>query len=214
MAKEGDFEHKLNGELVKSIKIEGLGELAKEYGELGLDLVFGNELVKGIPIISTLVNATKFVGNVRDVLYLKKLLHFFEKIGDTSQEERERFVEENCKDSKSFEEAVLLILEQADNMNKSTLIGKTFKACIKGMIVYNEALKLSDMINKAYWSDLNTMLANDSVKINEDNQSLFVAGFYRITNAPARSNSPFGGGGTMRYGITSYGKKIIEISKI
>jgi hypothetical protein len=214
MRKEEDASQRLDGQLIKSIKVKGLGDIAKEYGELGLDLVIDSEILRGIPIISTLINVAKVIGSVRDRLYLKKLLHFFEKIGDTTQEERERFIEKNCKDSKLFEEAVLLILEQADNMNKSSLIGKTFKACIKGVITYDEALKLSDMINKAYWSDLNTMMANDSVKINEDNQSLFTAGFYRITNAPTHSNTPYGGGGTMRYGITSYGKKMIEISKM
>ena len=39
-------------------------------------------------------------------------------------------------------------------MEKSTLIGKVFKACIFGKITYEEALTLSEMVNRALWRDL------------------------------------------------------------
>ena len=71
---------------------------------------------------------------------------------------RDEFVEKYCKDQSRFEEAVFIILEQVDNINKSTLIGKIFKACILGMISYQDALSLSCIANKALWQDIENML--------------------------------------------------------
>ncbi len=148
----------LEGKLIASIKIEGLGELVQEYTELGLDMVTDEGIIKNIPIIGTLVKTAKVVGSVRDRIYLKKLIRFLGKVGETTQDERGKFIEDNCKDTKKFEEAVLLILEQSDNMNKSILIGKIFKACILGKIKYQDALSLSCIVNKALWQDLENML--------------------------------------------------------
>lgn len=84
-----------------------------------------------------------------------------QKAGETTQQERERFVEENCKDARRFEQAVLLLLEQADHMEKATLIGKVFKACVLAQITYEDAVTLSSMINKAMWQDVAEMLKNN-----------------------------------------------------
>jgi hypothetical protein len=157
MTTETNNNHNLEGKLVESIKIEGLGKLVQEYTELGLDMVTDEGILKDIPIIGTLVKTAKVVGSVRDRIYLKKLIRFLGKVGETTQEQREKFIEDNCKNTKKFEEAVLLILEQSDNMNKSALIGKVFKACILGRISYQDSLSLSCIVNKTLWQDLENM---------------------------------------------------------
>jgi hypothetical protein len=148
---------RLEGKLVQSIKLEGLVELTQDYIELGLDSVLKEGLAKDIPIIGTIVNLAKIAGGVRDRLYIAKLVRFLNEVGNTTQKDRERFIEENCKDTR-FEHAVLLILEQADNMEKATLIGKVFKACILAKITYEDAVALSSMINKTVWQDVVELL--------------------------------------------------------
>lgn len=110
---------KIEGKLVESIKIDGLGELAKEYAELGIDLVTEDGVLRDIPIIGSIVQVTKVVGSVRDRLYLKRLLCFLHKVGETTQQQRESFIKDNCGDTKEFEETVLLILERADRIEKN-----------------------------------------------------------------------------------------------
>lgn len=213
----------MEGKLIESIKIEGLDELAQQCSELGFDLIYKEGLLKDIPIVGMVVSTAKAIGSFRDFLYLKKLLYFLKNVGEATQEERERFIEENCKNKKQFEEAVLLILEQTDSMNKSSLIGKIFKACMQGKITYEEALKLSDMVNRAYWSDLQVLLSESKVKISDINQSLLASGLYHISGASGGGGSGifgggsiFGGGGgsSVRHKITRFGEKLIEISKI
>jgi hypothetical protein len=151
----------LAGKLIKTLKMEGLRGLAQDYIELGIDSMLKEGLVKDIPIISTIVNLSKVACGIRDSIYFSKLLLFLQKVADTSPWEREKFIEENCKDERYFEQNILLIIEQADQMEKAAFIGKVFKACILGQIAYEDAIMLSSMVNKAMWSDIEEILKNN-----------------------------------------------------
>lgn len=204
-----DKSNKLEGKLVESIKVDGLGDLAQQYVELGLDMVTSGVL-KDIPIVGTIVQISKAVGSVRDRLYLKKLVCFLAKVYESTHHQREKFVEDNCQDTQKFEEAVLLILEQADRIEKASLIGKVFKACISGKINYKDALKLSHMVNRAFWGDLQDFIANESLPINESNQSLVTAGLYQVRGSiGTRSRYQFDG---VNYDVTEYGKVLFKIA--
>ena len=155
-----DTINKIQGKLIESLKVNKLEDLAQEYAELGLDMVLEEGVLRDLPIVRTIVNVYKAAVSVRERLYLTKLVLFLKKVGETTQEQRQKFVEDNCKDVRKFEEAVLLILEQADNMNKASLIGKIFKACILGMIDYKNALTISSMVNRAFWQDVEDLISN------------------------------------------------------
>jgi len=152
-----DNPNKLEGKLIESLEIKELGSLTANYAELGLDNILEEGVVKDIPILRTAVSLVKMGFNLRDRIYVKKIYGFLAQVGQTTQEQREEFIKDNCKNVRQFEEAVLLILEQTDNMNKSSLIGKTFKACILGTISYQDALSLSSIVNKTLWQDLENM---------------------------------------------------------
>ncbi len=178
MTEETNDNHRSESKLVDSIKIEGLGDLVQEYTELGLDTFTDEGILKDIPIVGTIVKAAKAVGSIRDWFYLKKIICFLQKVGETTQEQRQKFIDDNCADTKQFEEAVLLVLEQADRFEKTTLIGKIFKACILGKIRYEDAIILSEMVNRAYWSDLTSMFECRELKDQE--QRLFLSGLFEM----------------------------------
>lgn len=211
--------NKLEGKLVESIKIDGLGELTQEYAELGIDVVMKDGVLRDIPIIGSIVQIAKAVGSVRDRLYLKKLLCFLHKVGETTQQQREQFIQDNCQDTKQFEEAVLLILEQADNMNKSALIGKIFKACILGTIGYQGALSLSSIVNKALWQDLDNMFQlsfTNEMKMRLCNCGLLNLSLVRRhhideTKKPTETKETIDGFG---YSENQYYKMLLEIAKM
>jgi hypothetical protein len=210
---------KLEGKLVESIEFNELGELAKEYAESGIDLFIGNDVLKAIPIIDTIVKAFKVVGSIRDRLYLEKLVWFLLRIGETNQKQREDFVRENCKDTKRFEETILLIIEQADRIEKASLIGKIFKACILGKFSYEEALKLSNMVNRSFWGDLEDIIQNKKSVYEEKNYSLLQAGFFMVdykTSAFEMCNPSDDGGILQRvlYKPSKYLHQLIEIASL
>ncbi len=184
---------KLEGKLVESLAVKDVGDLVSDYAELGLDSILDEGLVKDIPILRTCVSIAKVGLNMRDRLYIKKIANFIKQVGDTTQEEREAFIKEHCQNTKRFEETVLLILEQVDNINKSTLIGKIFKACILGMINYQDALSLSSSVNKALWQDIENMLKGNftiEMEMRLCNCGLLNLGLKR-KRVPAETMEPF-----------------------
>lgn len=210
---------KLEGKLVESIKIKGLGELLESAAEYGIDIITDNEAIKAVPIVGTLVQLTKGVFSVRNRLYVLKVVRFLQQVADTKQEQREAFIEKYCGNTKRFEEAVLLILEQVDNINKSALIGKIFKGCILGMISYQNALSLSCIINKALWQDIENMLQRNftvEMKMRLCNCGLLNLGWMRRihedhTKKPAETKETFDG---FNYQENEYFKMLMKIAEL
>lgn len=201
----------IEGKLVESLEVKRLGELAADCAELGLDSILDDGIVKDIPILRTAVSIAKIGFNIRDRIYIKKIASFLSQIGNTTQEQREAFIEKYCGDTKRFEEAVLLILEQADSVEKSCLIGKVFRACILGEISYEDALKLSTMVNKAFWGDLKQLIETENLSINEYNQSLVMAGLFIIAPSSSLGNRGRYNFGGVKYEMTHYGKMLVKI---
>lgn len=164
----------IDGELVKSLETQELGKLATEYAKLGLDSIIDGEIVKDIPILRTAVSLAKIGLNIRDRLYVKKIALFLAQVGDTTQEQREEFIKKHCRDNKKFEEAVFLMLENSDRIEKVSLIGKVFKACVLGMIHSANTFQISEMVNRAYWADLKDMF--NGKESDEQRQRLFTVG--------------------------------------
>lgn len=174
--KSNDNRNKLEGKLVESIKIEELAKLAEQYANIDIGSVLDEKTFIGIPVISNIAGVIKTGFNIRDRLYIKKIAYFLAQVGQTSQKQRDEFVGKYCDDVKRFEETIMLILEQADRIEKSTLIGKIFKACILGVIEYEGALTLSTMVNRAFWNDLVAML--NQCENPYQQQRLFISGLF------------------------------------
>ena len=202
----------LEGKLVASFEAKELAGLVTDYSELGLDSILDDGIVKDIPILRTLVGLAKIGFNVRDRIYIKKLMSFLAQVGQTTQGQREEFVNKSCNDVKRFEEAVMLILEQADNMEKPILIGKIFKACILGIITYENALVLSSMVNKSLWQDLQAMFADnytDENRIRLANSCILDMSIRRVNTMPSSSTAD-----TFRFTANSHAKMLIKIAKM
>ena len=207
----------IEGKLVQSIEAKELGSLTADYAELGLDALLDDGLAKDIPIVGTLIKAAKVGLNVRDRIYAKKIIGFLVQVGQTTQEQRDEFVRKHCDNVKRFEETVLLILEQADRFEKTSLVGKIFRACILGEISYGEALRLSGMVNRAFWGDIQEIIETGDIKNKKSNQTIDVGGFYHIKGGNA--NSIYGKGSNSIYGSSSldyelneYGKMLVKIA--
>ncbi len=209
----------IEGKLVESLEVKRLGERAADCAELGLDSILDDGIVKDIPILRTLVGLAKVGFNIRDRIYIKKIASFLSQIGNTTQEQREAFIEKYCGDTKRFEEAVFLILEQVDNINKSTLIGKIFKACILGMISYQDALSLSCIANKALWQDIENMLQRNftiEMKMRLCNCGLLNLSLMRrehidMTKKPTETKETIDGFG---YNENEYYRMLLEIAEL
>jgi hypothetical protein len=214
-----DNSNKLEGKLVESLEAKELGRLTTNYAELGLDGILDDGIIKDIPILRTAVSLAKIGLNIRDRIYAKKIIGFIAQIADTTQEQRDRFVREHCGNVKRFEEAVFLILEQADRFEKPQLIGKVFKACILKNIEYQDALTLSSIVNKALWQDLEDMFHRnftDEMKMRLYNCGLLNLGLMRRqhideTKKPTETKEMIDGFGYLE---NKYFKMLMEIVEL
>lgn len=195
-----------------------IGKIAIGYVEIGIDSILDDGFLKSIPVVSQAVGIAKTCFNIRDSLFLQKINKFFYETDSTTQEERDKFVEEVCKKDRSFGFSIMSILEQSDRLVKTTLIGKIFKICIMGLITHQEALKLSDMVNRVFWDDLDWHLNGErTIELESKHlSSLYISGFYNINiddswdNLRKVKSHPIS---RYKYTENSYGEIIILINR-
>jgi len=97
------------GDLVyDGLKTTGGFDLATDYAEIGLDMIFDNEVVKEIPFVKTIIGIAKGGIWVRERHFVKKMLVFFEHYhkGNLPEDKRLAFIEKMKNDVKYKEKVV------------------------------------------------------------------------------------------------------------
>lgn len=77
----------------ETISSEHLNVL-EDIGEVVFDTTLNEGLLKEIPVISTIVGAGKLVANIKDYLFVNKLISFLYPIKDTRAEDRIKAIEQ------------------------------------------------------------------------------------------------------------------------
>ncbi|MCT4614953.1 MAG: hypothetical protein N4A49_08790 [Marinifilaceae bacterium] len=91
----------------------------------------------------------------------KKILRFLFKFSTITDEEKEELIDKldnSLKYSKDFGERLLLIIDSYDDFDKASLLGQAVKPLSKNLLEVNDFMRLSHIINRAYFGDL-TILA-------------------------------------------------------
>ncbi|WP_026932633.1 hypothetical protein [Christiangramia echinicola] len=153
MSKEESIESKL----IDQISDSSIQNLAADFTEIALDTILENEVLKDFPVIGTISNVIKASKNIRDKIFAKKVLLFLQSLNDCSLEQREKFtkqIDQNPKKKQKVGEAVIVLLDRIDDMDKPQIIGNLFKAYINEDINYDDFIKMSSIINKINLKDL------------------------------------------------------------
>ncbi|CAG9000171.1 MAG: hypothetical protein CENE_02161 [Candidatus Celerinatantimonas neptuna] len=99
--------------------------MAVNLGEVGIDALLSNSVLKDIPILSTIVGSIHAIGSVRDALFAKKLVSFLSELSDISARERRRMIEsiDNSDDYKiKVGEKLIYIIERVEDYYSSKII--------------------------------------------------------------------------------------------
>lgn len=143
--------------ILDSISSSAISNLTGNILEIALDQFLENDIVKSIPIVSTILQTTNAVIAIRDRLFIRKVCVFLLELKDTSVNDRIRFLkqlEDDIGRSRAAGEAILTIIDQADRVEKSAIIGKLFRAAVEGILSSSEVLHLSFIINQTYIGDI------------------------------------------------------------
>ena len=98
-----------------------------DYAEVFTDSVLKDGILKDIPIVNSIVGVGKIGFAINDYLFLKKILSFLVNIKDVHQSQREKLllkIENSEKYQKNVGEAILLIINKIDDLEKPKIIGK------------------------------------------------------------------------------------------
>ena len=134
------------GALIKTIANSDLTNVTANLTEVALDQILKQGLLRDIPIVGSIVGVGRAVVSISNHLFLKKVFRFLAKLNDVSPEERAEFVEKLETDAgqrQKVGEKLILLLDRFDDLQKADLLGKIFKAYIKGTIDYIKFQKLS-----------------------------------------------------------------------
>ncbi len=148
-------------ELVNSIATDKLGSVGRDIGEVALDAALKEGVFRDIPVFNTIVTLYQAGIEIRQQLFIKKVVNFLRELSDTPFEKRQRFVEEiekNPGKKREFGETLVLLLDRADSIQKPSILGRLLKHHVLGSITYEDVTRLSFIVDRVYISDLNYLL--------------------------------------------------------
>lgn len=104
-------------------------EFVGEIGELMLDAVINDGLLRDIPILGSIVGVGKCIKNVYDIRFAKKLIAFLIPIKDVDREKRIAAIQKWEQDENyrgNVGDTLLGMIERCDEVVKSTWLSKLF----------------------------------------------------------------------------------------
>lgn len=142
--------------MAKDIESTSL-ELTFDIAEAFLDQFFDEGLLRDLPVIGMFYKTACLVKSIPDRIFLAKLFRFVKAIEMITPAERDAFIKRLEKDPKTLQrvgEAIVLILDKLDDMEKPELLGKAFRAYVRGAITYEQFRRLSVAIDVSLVADL------------------------------------------------------------
>jgi hypothetical protein len=220
----------LENSLIDEVTGDNLGELLIEGAEITLDYFMEEGVLKEIPFFGTLYKGAKAVLGIRERIFAKKVFRFLIEIKDIPTKKRKDFINKLEMDNEFRQkvgEKLIFLLEQLDDIEKPKIIGKLFKAAINERISYEDFLRLSAIVQKAFLPDLNKLKSYPAIRgITKTVEEQFVTiGIYSmqlIDNERGRrlaSRYSLGGSNineqfkippVLKFEINDFGKSLIE----
>lgn len=151
-------------ELLKTmVSSPNFSDLMADNLEVLLDQVLRDGLFREIPAIGTAVSMVKAGIDVRNRIFLEKLLRFCNHLQNISEEERLRFVSKLKADEKfrlQVGESLVLLLDRLDDVQqKPVLLARIFEAYIGGRIDHLAFQKLSTALDRIKTYNIPDLLA-------------------------------------------------------
>ena len=172
--------------LLASITDSKLADLGIDIAEIALDSVLAEGLLRGIPVVSTVVALGKTGLMLRDRLFLKKILAFLDELDKIPEPERTKVRDNIGADpdyAKKVGDTLITLLDKYDEPDKARLLARLFSSYISGQIDRQEFLRHSNGLTIAYLADVQLLLAFYSGKAKTSDvpwEALYPSGFSDI----------------------------------
>ena len=154
--------------LEKTIKDSDLQCVTVDIAEALTDSLLNDGLLRGIPIIGTIVGLTKVSFSISESLFIKKILYFLTEIKDVDAEERTKLISDIDRSEKQkirVGEKLLYILEKCDDHTSASYVAIVFSAFLKKEISYSDFLRCSSIIQKLFNDDFEHFIKTENSEI-------------------------------------------------
>ncbi len=185
----GMQEDKLSESLLGMIGSSEAATVLIELGETALDAMLREGVLRDIPILGSFISVVKAGGQIRDRLFVRKLAGFLAELARVEPEERRRFIEKLGEDSKERQrvgQAVMLLLDRMDDIEKAPLLAKAFAAFVAGQIGFPDFRRLATALDRCLLPDLEVMAtrADPSEYSSTVAQGLSLCGLLEVGTVP------------------------------
>lgn len=147
----------LGNSLTETIQGSDLPSVIEDLGEVAIDALIKDGVLKDVPIISTLHGLWKTGVTIRDHIFVQKLLKFLTELAEVPHAERVGMIERLAQESSYRErvgEEIILLLDKLDRLEKAKLVGRAFAAYCKGQINSEILERLITAIDRIALRDL------------------------------------------------------------
>ena len=137
-------------------------DLAVDWAELGLDALLDEGVLKDAPIFGSIVKVCMVSKTIRDKLFVRKVWDFLRACPKFNDVEKLGFIREHLDDpvkAKKLSDAIVLILDNLDDMEKAAMLAKIFAALVRRHVDYADFRRLSAGVDRAFIDDLEKLIA-------------------------------------------------------
>ena len=176
--------------LTETINEAELQHITTDIAEAIGDSFLNDGILKDIPIIGTILGITKGTLNIRDKLFLKKMIYFLSQLAGIPHAERQKQIQK-IEASKEYKtkvgEKLLFILEKSEDAQKAEITGKLFKAFLQEVISYDLFLKCCNAVQNLYISDITEFVQTKKGTMDVDKSSQFIStGLMKLVFVPSK----------------------------
>lgn len=165
-----DDDQKVSRALDSAFVDEHLSDLLKDMSEFAIDTVTDNEVLKDIPVLSTLANVVGITKRVREDYLARKLFIIVTDAGRIPTSERLAFAkrfERNQRAREQLFELLVHVLDEVRSAERVKMVSALFSALVRGIIVEAAFRRLCDLVPYLEHTHLDTLrtLSRDVPKL-------------------------------------------------
>jgi hypothetical protein len=198
---------------IESITKEELKDITSDVAEAILDEELSDGLFKELPVIGIAFKTFSVFKKINEYFFAKKIFKFLFELKNISQKELDDFgkkMDEND-ESQKVGEKVLHLLNQSDDIDKASLIGKLFASYITHSIDFDILQRGTIAVNKVFLEDVKSLslcLSENFDVISETTLAgLLNAGLIIIDGT---KDTKYDGGAKLKYKISEIGLLILR----
>lgn len=147
---------------------EEFQNILEDSAEVVLDSLLNNAVLKEIPVIGTSLNLYRGIQSIRDAAYLNRVKIFIEYVGNITEEQKKKLIEESKKDEKrraKFGDAIFTAIEQSDSRIKLEYLAVAFEAFLNDDFAQEDLRLLCHIIHSSFADELEDVIESESPTI-------------------------------------------------